>query len=154
MCRSALGPFLIFLMLTPFLDCFWVDARDFCLPHSSFRCLRPCPPRCLCLRCLLPSSLGLFVALPLSFWLGSQPVMMHGVPAAASECASAGRCYGENSGVIAELNCCSCAPEPFMVSLFWGQVANLLCSGQHCDLLTCQDTPFSRWRALPQFTSS
>ena len=83
-----------------------------------------------------------------SFGLGSQP-MMFAVLAAASEFGgftSAGRCSGENSGLIAELNgCCSCAPEPFMVSFFRGQAADLLCSGQHCVLVTCQGTPLSRW---------
>ena len=56
--------------------------------------------------------------------------------------ASAGRYRGEISGFIAELNvCCSCAPVPFMVSLFWGQAADLLRSGLHGVLVTCQDTP-------------
>ena len=49
-------------------------------------------------------------------------------------------------GVIAELNgCCSCASGP-------GQAADLLCSGQCCDLFEHQDTHFSAWGLLPVHT--
>ena len=47
---------------------------------------------------------------------------------------------------IAELNgCCSCAPGP-------GQAADLICSGQFCDLFDRQDTHFSSWSPLPVHT--
>ena len=42
-----------------------VILRDFCLARSPLCCLPLCPPRCACLRCLMPFMLGLSVALPL-----------------------------------------------------------------------------------------
>ena len=39
--------------------------RDSCLPFASLLFALSVPPRCVCLRCLMPSSLGLSVALPL-----------------------------------------------------------------------------------------
>ena len=60
--------------------------------------------------------------------------------------AEMGGCGSCCIGEIAELNgCCSCAPGPC-------QVADLLCSGQFCDLFERQDTHFSSWSPLPVHT--
>ena len=60
--------------------------------------------------------------------------------------AEMGGCGSCCIGVIAELNgCCSSAPGP-------GQAADLLCSGQYCDLFERQDTHFSAWGPLPVHT--
>ena len=60
--------------------------------------------------------------------------------------AEMGGCDSCCIGEIAELNgCCSSAPGP-------GEAADLLCSGQLCDLFERQYTHFSSWSLLPVHT--
>ena len=134
------------LDLTPFLhnvvpECLvgllWVILRDFCLPRSPLCCLPLCPPRCACLRCLMPSMLGLSVALPL---LGLA------------------RSWHVFSPLIQFWYSCQCLVERFVSALFWYLVlqrdAWLLAWCSHGGLCSCVAVPLLEVRGASGSSSS